>query len=178
MEEYIRDYIFAAAIFGFFTFAWFGWAQERPRKSWRVPLGVMSTLGLLLSIFSFYIGYSHWDSPSALNTHSSFNAYITFVIIEFLVALIVGVILIIKKWSNYVAPWIALVVGVHFFPLSFVFDDFIYNILGVLVVITALLAVPLARKLDVASSAVTGIGTGTFLFIFAVINLIRFYTGQ
>lgn len=173
MEEYIRDYTMAAAILGLFSFVWFGWAQERPRKSWRVYLGIGSTLGIIVSAAGIYLSITHWNGASILHEQSNFTYYIIFVAIEFTVAAVISAVLLIKKHSDYVAPWIAFVVGVHFFPLSFVFDDFTYNILGGLITVVSLISLPLSKRLDVANSAVTGIGTGVSLFLFALFNLIR-----
>jgi hypothetical protein len=35
MTEFVRDAAATGAILGFFGFAWFGWAEEHPPKSWR-----------------------------------------------------------------------------------------------------------------------------------------------
>lgn len=175
MEEYVRDYMMAAAIFGLFTFVWFGWAQERPKENWRIYLGVGSGLGIVLAIFGFYLSINHWEAASALHHQANFSYYIIFVIIEFSIAAIVGLMLIFKKRSDYVAPWIAFIVGVHFFPLSFVFNDFTYNILGILVVTVSIISLPLSKKLDVANSTITGIGAGTLLLLFSIFNLLRVF---
>ena len=45
-----RDLLMTAAIFGFFASVWFGWAQENPPPTARVPLGVGTGLGILLAI--------------------------------------------------------------------------------------------------------------------------------
>ena len=77
MEEYIRDYTMAATILGLFSFVWFGWAQERPRKSWRVCLGIGSTLGIIVSAagintvrhpdFSWYYYFYYYQCLSQIN---------------------------------------------------------------------------------------------------------------
>lgn len=51
---YPRDYLMYAAIFGFFSFCWFGWAQEAPKAGWRWGLGIGSAVGLTLGIVGGY----------------------------------------------------------------------------------------------------------------------------
>jgi hypothetical protein len=45
--DFPRDVAFMAAVFGIATFAWAGWAQERPpRTAWRIVLGALALAGL------------------------------------------------------------------------------------------------------------------------------------
>ncbi len=79
-----------------------------------------------------------------------------------------------KEKKDYVAPWIAFIVGVHFFWLVNVFKDSSLYILAILLIVIAALSLWLSKKLKIANSAVTGIGSGTALFCFAVLGLIRY----
>ncbi|WP_246313345.1 hypothetical protein [Paenibacillus foliorum] len=78
------------------------------------------------------------------------------------------------KRTDYVAPWIAFIVGVHFFWLKSVFNDSSLYILGILLVGVALISFFISKKLNVANSAITGIGAGTVLFCFAILGWTRF----
>jgi len=53
--EYIRDYAMYTAIFGMFSFVWFGWAQENPGKNWRKYIGVSSGIALLVCLIGVYL---------------------------------------------------------------------------------------------------------------------------
>jgi len=80
------------------------------------------------------------------------------------------------KRKDYVAPWIAFIVGIHFIGLKSVFDNASLYVLAALLVIVSIISVLLAPKLKVANSALTGIGSGAVLFAFAIMGLIRYFT--
>lgn len=162
------------AIFGMFSFIWFGWAQENPRKSWRKYIGIASAFALFVCLIGIYLSVTNWHERTALSNSSVFHNYLIFVFIEFLLAGI-GVFLIIRlKKNDYVAPWIAFIVGIHFFWLKNIFNDFSLYILAVLLIGVVIISLWLSKKLNVANSAITGIGAGTVLFSFAILGLIRF----
>ncbi|WP_152394496.1 hypothetical protein [Paenibacillus guangzhouensis] len=173
--DYIRDYVMYAAIFGMFSFSWFGWAQERPRASWRLYLGIASGIALLVCLYGVYLSVTHWDAPSALNDKTSYRNYLITVYVEFFLAAAGAFALIRWKRKDYVAPWIAFIVGLHFIGLKPVFNDASLYVLAALLVIVSVISVFLAPKLNVANSAITGIGSGAVLFAFAILGLIRFY---
>lgn len=176
--EYVRDYCMYAAIFGFFSFVWFGWAQENPRSSWRIYLGIASGFALLVCILGVYLSVTNWNSPSALSNTNAFRQYLIFVYIEIIVAAVGAFILIKKKWSRFIAPWIAFIVGVHFFALKHVFEDLSLYILAVLLIAVSIVALVISPKLKVAYSAITGIGSGTVLFAFSILGLVRYWLLQ
>lgn len=78
--------------------------------------------------------------------------------------------------KEYVAPWIAFIVGIHFISLVSVFDDSSLYVLAALLVAVSIFAVIAAPKLQVASSAITGIGSGTVLLCFAILGLVRYFS--
>ncbi|WP_314586709.1 hypothetical protein [Paenibacillus terrigena] len=174
--DYVRDYVMYAAIFGMFSFSWFGWAQERPQASWRIYIGIASGIALLVCLFGVYLSVTHWYAPSALNDKTAFGNYLISVYVEFFLAAVGAVALIRWKRKDYVAPWIAFIVGIHFIGLKSVFDDPSLYVLAALLVIVSVVSVFLAPKLKVANSAITGIGSGTVLFAFAVLGLIRYFS--
>lgn len=57
-NQLTRDLLMTTAIFGFFAFMWFGWAQEKPPPAARLPLGIgvsdvpLTLLGLALGIWT------------------------------------------------------------------------------------------------------------------------------
>jgi len=81
--------------------------------------------------------------------------------------------MLIKK-KDLVAPWVAFIVGTHFFWLVSIFNDASLYILAIFIIMIALVTPILSKKLNVANSVVTGIGSGTILFCFAVLGLVRY----
>lgn len=172
--EFIRDYTMYAAILGFFSLSWFGWAQEKPRESWRKYLGMASGVSLLVCLIGVYLSVNNWNAPSALSDTSTFQTYLITVYIVFFLAGAGAIVLLLRKRGNYVAPWIAFIVGIHFVGLAPVFHDNGLYILAALIVAISIASLFISRTLNVANSAITGIGTGCSLLIFAVIGLIRY----
>lgn len=175
MMEYIRDYVMTAAIFGFFGISWFGWAQENPPKSWRIPLGIGAGLSLVIGMIGVYFSIQNWHESTALSSNGAYSSYITFVIIEFVLAAIGAIVLILRKKQSYIAPWICFVVGVHFIWLEKIFQDPSLYILAILFIAVSLLSVFLSKKKNIANSALTGVGAGSVLLIFAIYGLIRYF---
>lgn len=174
--DYIRDYAMYASVFGMFSFAWFGWAQERPRPSWRPYLGMASGVALLVCLLGVYLSITNWNEASALNEVDSFRTYLITFYAEFIIAGVAAFILIRKKLGDYVAPTVALIVALHFIALAPVFDDNALYVLAALLLAVAIVSTLVAPKLQVARSALTGIGSGAVLFVFAVLGLIRYFT--
>lgn len=172
--EYIRDYAMYAAIFGMFSLAWFGWAQENPRKHWAKYIGAASGLALVVCLIGVYLSVTNWDESTALSEIGAFTNYLIVFYAEFLIGGFVAFFLIRNNKKDYVAPWIAFIVGVHFFFLVNVFQDPSLYILATVLIAIAVLSPVGARKMKVATSAITGIGSGIALFCFAVLGLIRF----
>ncbi|KOY16572.1 hypothetical protein [Paenibacillus xylanivorans] len=174
--EYVRDYAMYASVFGLFSFIWFGWAQERPRPSWRLYIGIASCIALLVCLMGVYLSVTNWNAPSALMEASAFRDYLISFYAEFVLAGAGAFVLIRLKRKDYIAPWIAFIVGIHFISLKSVFDDPSLWILAALLVAVVIVSIFLSPKLQVANSAITGIGAGTVLFGFALLGLLRFIT--
>lgn len=172
--DYVRDYAMYCAIFGMFSFVWFGWAQENPRPRWRLYIGIATGAALVLCLLGVFLSVTHWDAPSALSEHGAFRNYLISVYAEIVLAGLGAFILVRRKRSGYVAPWIAFIVGIHFIGLSSVFDDALLYLLAALLVAVAAIALFVAPKLKVANSAIVGIGAGTALFCFALLGLVRY----
>ncbi|MCU6792555.1 hypothetical protein OB236_10500 [Paenibacillus sp. WQ 127069] len=172
--EYVRDYAMYASVFGMFSFIWFGWAQESPRPSWRLYIGIASGIALLVCLMGVYLSVTNWEAPSVLMEASAFRDYLISFYAEFVLAGAGAFVLIRSKRKAYIAPWIAFIVGIHFISMKYVFDDPSLWILAALMVAVSIVAVFVSPKLQVANSAITGIGAGTVLFGYALLGLIRF----
>ncbi|MEX3622555.1 hypothetical protein [Viridibacillus arvi] len=157
-----------------FASSWFGWAQEKPKENWRKYLGIASAFSLLVGLLGIYLSVTNWHRPSALSEAATFKNYLFFVYIEFFVAGIGAFLLIKNKRKDYVAPWVAFIVGIHFIWLKSIFQDSSLYLLAALLVAVSIISVCLSKKLNIANSAITGIGAGIVLFCFAILGFIRF----
>jgi hypothetical protein len=167
LDILLRDGAMTTAVLGFFASAWFGWAQERPPAAWRPPLVAGSALGVALAITGGVLAWLHWGSGSVLNDDAAFRTYLIIVGIEFGVAALGSVALLLARRATYLAPWICLVVGVHFYPMAPVLENAGLYVLATVLTIVALLAVPVAVRRNLTVSAVSGAGAGTALALFA-----------
>jgi hypothetical protein len=129
---------------------------------------------LLVGIIGIYLSITHWHDKTALSDSAVYKNYLLFVYIEFFVAALGAFILIKYKLKNYIAPWISFIVGVHFFWLKGIFKDPSLYVLAILLVVISITSLIVSKKLNVANSAITGIGTGAILLGFAIVGLIRF----
>ncbi|MDN6968445.1 hypothetical protein FCS83_07760 [Oenococcus sp. UCMA 17063] len=169
--KYKRDQMMYAAILGWFSFCWFGWAQAAPRDDWRIWIGLLDGVAILISIAGGILSFRNWHAPSALDKNSSWKWYLIFLISEFVLALIGAVFLILKDQVSNISLWISFVVAIHFFGLKFVFKDYSLFILGGAMLLVTIIAYPLANYLNVDESAITGIGNGFCLLSLALIGL-------
>ncbi|GAA0251568.1 hypothetical protein [Cryptosporangium japonicum] len=168
--EYLRDAAMTAAIFGFFAMGWFGWAQEAPPRGWKPYLIAGSVVGGLTSAGGLATALTHWDSGTALGDDGG-RTFGIIVGIEFGAAAVGAVALALTGRAQWIPVWIAFVVGVHLFPVAGVFDYPVIGVVGALVTLASLVAVPLARTQGFQPSAVTGAPTGAVLASGAVYSL-------
>lgn len=169
---HLRDAAATGAIFGFFASAWFGWAQQRPPKTWRTPLTLASVGSIVLAAVGGVLAWQHWSEGSVFDQDSTARSFGIVVGIEFAAAGI-GAALLSRTRRNELTPaWIALVVGIHLVPLARLLEYPLLYATAVGVVVAALAAVPVARAGELAPSAVTGVGTGSVLLISALISLV------
>jgi len=171
--DYLRDVATSIIIYGFFGFVWFGWALEGPKKSWKKYLGFACGFSLLIGLLGIYLVFTYQDEASVLTRTGLSLWYYIIVIIEFLLGGIGAFLLYKKKLDNYIAPWICLIVGIHFSPLAFIFQEPSMHLLALLFVATSLLTVIRMKKISYRASAITGTGAGSILLCFALFNIIR-----
>lgn len=171
--SYLRDYATMVAFFGFFSMVWYGWSQENPPKSWRKYIGVVTGIAILTFLGGVYLTYNNLEEATALADSTSMNYYYIFLVLEFVIAGIGVIILFRRNMKNYAAPWVCFIVGVHFFGLRYVFQDFSLHILGLLLVIVSIAAIYIAKNFKLNESTITGLSAGTILLGFAFFNILR-----
>lgn len=171
--DYLRDIATSVVIYGFFAFVWFGWALEGPKKSWEKYLIIACATSFLLGVLGVYLIFTYQEEASVLTEYGLSLWYYIIVIIEFLVGGIGAYLLFKKKSDNYIAPWICLIVGIHFSPLAFIFQEPTMHLLALLFVATTIVTIQRMKNISYRASAITGIGAGSTLLLFAVFNILR-----
>ena len=168
--EFARDAAGAATVFAFFAATWFGWAQEKPPVAWKTPLTSAAVCSLVLAIVGAILLWQLWSTSTALTPQArrDFGAIAG---IEVASAGIGAVILNVLRKPEFVAPWIALIVGVHFFPLANLFRFPWFFVVAGLVTACALVAILIARSKGLEISAVTEVAVGISLIAGALFSL-------
>jgi len=140
--SYPRDLVMIGAIFGVAAMVWAGWAQEGPPSvAWAVVLGILSILGVALAALSIPIAVRSWRSGSAIAPKSTtFRAYLVVVWVEIAIAVAGGIILPLIGLDAFIAPFILLIVAVHFFALAPVFRQPVLHAAGGVLTAVAVLA--------------------------------------
>ena len=170
LTDHVRDLAATAAVFGFFASVWFGWAQEHPPRSWRPVLIAGSVASILAAVAGGLVTWRDWSAGTALDEPTSIRFAIV-VGIEFALAGLGAGLLAWRRRSELIPVWIALVVGVHLFPVAVLFGSPWIHVIGALVTASALVAVPVARARSLPVSAVNGLGGGAVLLLGAVVSL-------
>lgn len=169
--DFVRDAAATAAVFAFFASAWFGWAQERPPRTWRTPLAIAAIGSVLVAVLGGVLTWLNWSEGSVFDQDGTPERFGVVVGIE-VAAAGIGAVLLSRSGKTELMPaWIALVVGVHFVPLGPLLEYPLVYVTAVAVIAVAVASVPVARSRQVASSAVTGAGTGVVLLVSAVCSL-------
>ncbi len=174
--QYVRDDAMTALIFGFFASSWFGWAQERPPAALRPALIAGSVLSLGVAVIGAVFAWQNWSAGSALSEPGAMRQYGILVGVEFGLAAVGAAGIAVAGRSEYIAPWICLVVGVHFWPMAPVLKNPSLIVLGALLTAVSVAAVVVSRRSGLAPSAITGVGAGVALLGFALWSAISVIT--
>ncbi|MBO4139057.1 hypothetical protein J5U46_02660 [Micromonospora tulbaghiae] len=173
--EFAANAAATAAIFGVFGMAWFGWAQEAPPKAWRPWLGAGSVLSLTAAVVGGIVTVRTWDEGSSVDDRTG-PIFGVIVLIEVVLCAAGAIWLRRTGRAPLVPAWIALIVGLHFFPLAPLLGYPALAIWAALVTLVAVVSVTVARRYDLTPSAVVGAGTGATLLIGAVTALVHALT--
>jgi len=165
--QYARNGAMSALILGFFASCWFGWAQEKPPPVWRSLLIVGAVLSLIVAVVGAVYAWRNWSGGSALGEPGAMRRYGIIVGVEFAIAAVGAAVIALCGGGEYIAAWVCLVVGVHFWPMAPVLKSPSLIALGALLTGVAVVAVLVSRTTAVATSAITGAGAGLALLGFA-----------
>lgn len=168
--EFLRDAAMTAVIFGFVTMGWFGWAQEAPPERMRKWLGIGSGAGIAIALAGGVIAWRNWDAGSAIDAETG-PRFGVIVGIEFGLAGLGAGLLIWRGLGAWIAPWIAFVVGVHFYPLAPLLKEPLLYVTATLVTLGALAAAGIAWKRKLTPSYVNGVITGSLLGLSGAVAL-------
>lgn len=171
MTEFVRDAAVTAAIFGFFAASWFGWAQDQPPQRWRVWLIAGSAGSLIVAIAGGLLAWRNWSTGTVFDRQTSI-VFGVVVAVEVLLAAIGVAILTRRGRSDLVATWIALIVGLHLYPLAPLFESPLLYLTATVITVGALTSLPLARAKGTTASTYTGLITGSTLVGTALICLV------
>jgi hypothetical protein len=168
---HVRDAAATAVVFGFFASSWFGWAQEAPPRSWRPLLGAGSVLSLLTAAAGGLLAWRHWSDGTAFDAATS-RTFGIVVGIEFAAAALGAGLLALRGRRAMIAPWVALVVGAHLFPVAAILGYPLIHLVALLVTLVALMAPRVAGTRGLPPSAVVGVGAGGVLLVGALVSLL------
>jgi hypothetical protein len=157
---------------GFFASAWFSWGQDDPPDGLIRFLEISSVVAILVAIAG---GILAIRSPAASTTMADpivRKRYFILVGIEFGALAIGAVIFGLLGWGDYIPVMVCAGVGLHFIPLAQVLRSRMLVPLGVLLIIVSGVALVVGLSTDIAMSAVTGVGAGSCLLLFACLSLV------
>src|SRR5215469_6484798 len=116
------DRAVTALILGFAAMMWFGWGQAEPPGSWRIGLTVGTFASIAVAGAGGARAFALRGSGLAMADPLVRRRYWLVVGPEFAACGIGAGILAATGHPAYIAPWILLVVGIHFLPLARVFS--------------------------------------------------------
>ena len=144
ITEFPRDLLMTGAIFGVAAFMWAGWAQERPPRGliWHFILGALGLGGAALAAVTIPAAVSSWAEPTAIVFGGTAFAWYTAVFWLEVAAMIVLAAIVARrrKRSDLIAPVILAVVGIHFIPLAWVFQQPVFAVAGIVLTAVAVTA--------------------------------------
>ena len=164
----------SALILGFFAAAWFGWAHGGTPDSWAISLDIASLVCALVAVFAATRVWRGRRNGGAVRIDPGVNRRYGIVVgISYAVLGLGAVVLGVTGHPEFVASWVAFVIGVHFWALVSVLNDRSLIPLGIVVVAVAVGAVVLDLTTSASAIGITGVGTGVALLVAALYGLQR-----
>lgn len=154
-------------ILGIFSIAWFSWARAQAPESLQPVLWVGALLGLLTALGGGFLSWRNWSGQSTINSADAMRRYNLISGLEFGLILLGIAGLVLLNQPAYIAPWVCIVVGVHFWPLASLFEARSLKILSGLMVIAAVSAVLIAQRSDIHASTVVGTAAGALFLLYS-----------
>ena len=168
-----RDLSVSALILGFAAMMWFGWGLSQPPRGWTVPLTIGIFAAIAVEGFAGSSVAKFRGSATAMQDQRVSRQYGITVGVEFATIALGAVGLGLAGRPAYTAPWILLVVGVHFLPLGRLFGSVELVWSGLVLSAVAIAAAVTGAVTAVAPSAVTGGFGGLVLVVTALTSLLR-----
>ena len=119
--------------------------------------------------------WQYWSTGTAFNPETG-RTFGILVALAFVIAGAGAGLLIALHKRHLIPPWIALVIGAHFFPLARLAHYPLLIVVAVIVILVALVAAPFARSQSITVSAITGLTTGLVLLAAAISALVTVVT--
>jgi hypothetical protein len=163
----------SALILGFAAMMWFGWGLAQPPLGWSLPLTIGIFAAIAVEGFAGCLLARFRGSASAMEDQRVRRRYGVTVGVEVAAIALGAVGLGLAGRPAYAAPWILLVVGVHFLPLGRLVGsvDLLWS--GLALCAVAIAAAVTGAVSAVAPSAVTGGFGGLVLVAAAAASLLR-----
>ena len=163
----------SALILGLFAAAWFGWAHGGTPDSWALALNVASIVCVLVAAFAAVRVWRGRRNGGNRNDPGVNRRYGIVVGISYAVLGVGTAVLSVTGHPEFIASWVAFVVGVHFWALVSVLSDRSLIPLGIVVVAVAIGAVVLDLTTSASAIGITAVGTGVALLVAGLYGLQR-----
>lgn len=167
-----RDHALTALVEGFFGVLWFSWSQANLPAALHTILIIGSIIAIFAAIAGGVLSFRFRTTPAVADDQAARHRYNIIVAVEFGLLGLGALLLGLTGQTNYIPAWVCAVVGVHFFSLAPLLRDRSLYPLGVLLCITAIVALVVGLTTHVVPSTITSTGVGWSLTLFALFNLI------
>jgi hypothetical protein len=151
---------------------WFGWGQAQPPAGWGLPMSIGMFAALAVAVAAAITAGRFRHGATALEVQRARRAYGITVGIETAAIGLGAAGLALAGRAAYIAPWILLIVGVHFVPLGRLFALPGLVRAGIALSAVAIAGAATGAFSGVAPSAVTGAFGGLVLVVAAAASLL------
>jgi hypothetical protein len=157
---------------GFFAFVWFGWGQAAAPSWLVVPLAVGTGLGALVAIVGVVVTVRSAGGLATVSDPGVRRRYGITVGVEFTLIGAGAAVLGATGSAQWIAVWVCVIVGAHFFPLALILENPSLRPTGALLLAVAVASLLAGLASAVAPSTVAGPGAGLCLLAFGLATLL------